>query len=269
MLSRIRQKNSINFQSAFCTRSAVSSLHFLMTGLVLLFLFERASSPDRNIGARKKILVRLSWPLWLMCGLYVEELTRKSTMIELWLLYTDWRRTQMRGLPIWRLLMLFRVVTSCVEMNTGLLGVNISASWFKLHFQKFGNVNWGYYFIKPYKHFISFNVSFWASTKLILTFTNWGGVACEFTSVYGPQCISVHGIQLPSTEYNFRPRNTTSVHGIQLPSTEYNFRQYLLHHDTSFIAFSMNELKRKKRPYSFIVRFDWKKAGKTFQCTPT
>ena len=26
-------------------------------------------------------------------------------------------------------------------------------------------------------------------------------------------------MQLPSTEYNFRPRNTTSVHGRQLPST--------------------------------------------------
>ena len=25
--------------------------------------------------------------------------------------------------------------------------------------------------------------------------------------------------------------------------SEYNFRQHLLHHDTSFIAFSMNELK--------------------------
>ena len=120
---RIWLKNSINSQFAFFTQSAVCilypvySLHFVRTGLVLLFLFERASSPDRNIGARKKILVRLSWPLWLMCGLYVEELTRKSTMIELWLLYTDWRRTQMRGLPIWRPLMLFRVVTACVKMN--------------------------------------------------------------------------------------------------------------------------------------------------------
>ena len=50
-------------------------------------------------------------------------------------------------------------------------------------------------------------------------------------------------MQLPSTEYNFRPRDTTSVHGIQLPSTEYNFRQHLLYHNTSFTAFSMNELK--------------------------
>ena len=100
MLSRIRRKNSINSQSAFCTQSAVCilypaavcSLHFVLTGLVLLFLFQRASSPERNTGARKKILVRLSWPLWLICGLYVEELTRKSTMIGQWLIYTYWRR---------------------------------------------------------------------------------------------------------------------------------------------------------------------------------
>ena len=41
----------------------VSGLQSVVTGLVLLFLFERASSPDRRIGTRKKILVRLSWPL--------------------------------------------------------------------------------------------------------------------------------------------------------------------------------------------------------------
>ena len=30
---------------------------------------------------------------------------------------------------------------------------------------------------------------------------------------------------------------------MQLPSTENNFRQHLLHHNTSFLAFSINELK--------------------------
>ena len=80
-------------QSAFRTRSAVCTLHFVPTGFALLFLFEGASSPNRNIGARKYILVRLSWPLWLMCGLYVEELPRTSTIMEQWLLYTNWRRT--------------------------------------------------------------------------------------------------------------------------------------------------------------------------------
>ena len=78
----------------------VPGLQSVVTGLVLLFLFERASSPDRRIGTRKKILVRLSWPLWLMCGVYFKELPRKSTMMEHWVLYTDWRRKQMRDLPI-------------------------------------------------------------------------------------------------------------------------------------------------------------------------
>ena len=32
--------------------------------------------------SKSSSLVRLSWPLWLICGLYVEELTRESTMIE-------------------------------------------------------------------------------------------------------------------------------------------------------------------------------------------
>ena len=41
----------------------------------------------------------------------------------------------------------------------------------------------------------------------------------------------------------FTVHNATSVYGIQLLSTVDNFRQHLLHHDTSFIAFSMNELK--------------------------
>ena len=143
MLSRARRKNSINSQSAICAQSAVCSLHFVsglqpavyslhfvLTGLVLLFLFERASSPDRNIEARKKNF-KLSWPLWLMCELYVEELPRTSTMIEQWLLYTNWRRMQMHGLPLWLPLMLFCVVTACVEMNP-------LRAWtyrFKLHFR--------------------------------------------------------------------------------------------------------------------------------------
>ena len=70
-------------------------------------------------------------------------------------------------------------------------------------------------FNKPYKHLISFHVSFWASSKLILTFTKWGGVACKTTSVHGPQC-------------NFHLRNITYVHGRQLPSTCAS-PQYLIH----------------------------------------
>ena len=39
----------------------------------------------------------------------------------------------------------------------------------------------------------------------------------------------------------FMVHNATSVYEIQLPSTVDNFRQH--HHNTSFIAFSMNDLK--------------------------
>ena len=67
---------------------------------------------------------------------------------------------------------------------------------------------------KPYKLFTSFHVSFWALAKLILTFTKWGGVTCETTSVHGPQC---------------------------------NF-----HQDTPFIAFSVNELKWDCRSFLWI-----------------
>ena len=40
-------------------------------------------------------------------------------------------------------------------------------------------------------------------------------------------------------------RSTTSGYGVQFPSTVDNFRQHLLHHNTSFIAFSINELKTR------------------------
>ena len=106
-------KISMNSQSAFCTPSAfyierigiavfVCSLHFVLNGLVLLCLFEQASSLDRNIGVRKKkfseTILAAMIDEWTVCWRAPEE---KSTMIEQWSLYTNWRRTQMRGLPIW------------------------------------------------------------------------------------------------------------------------------------------------------------------------
>ena len=134
----------------------------------------------------------------IVCGPYVEELTRKSTMIEQWLLYTNWRQTQMRSLPIWLPLMLFCMVTACVEMN--LLRVpKVWAFWLLDSSCIFRSSEmWFEVITKPYKHFISFYVSFWASSKLILTFTKWGGVAWETTSIHGSQC-------------NFRPRATTFI----------------------------------------------------------
>ena len=58
-------------------------------------------------------------------------------------------------------------------------------------------------------------MSFWALSKLILTFTKWGGVACETTSVHGSQC-------------NFRLQNTTSVHSRQFRSISAS-PQYFIH----------------------------------------
>ena len=158
--------------SAFCARSAVCSLHFVLTGLVLLFLFERASSPDRNIGARKKILVRL-------CGLHVEELTRKSTIIEQWLLISteDGRKCAAYQYGyLWYTFAWSQRVSKWTRYGSVRcehIGFSIQVAfsevlkmWFKVII-----------FIKPYKHFISFHVSFWASSKLIWTFTKSGWVA--------------------------------------------------------------------------------------------
>ena len=138
----------------------------------------------------------------MICWLYVKELPRTSTMIEQWLLHTKSRRTQMRGLPIWLplMLMLFCVVTACFEMSP----LRVPLVWTLRLFDSscifWSSEMWFEVIIvfKPYKHFISFHVSFWASLKLILTFTKWGGVACKTTSVYSPR-------------RNFRPRSTTSI----------------------------------------------------------
>ena len=125
-------------------------------------VFARASLKSRpKYWSSKKILVRLSWPLWFIFGLYVEELTRKSTMIEQWLLYTNWRRTQMHSL-IWRPLMVFRVVTACVEMNP----LRVPQVWTFRYLDssrifRSSEIRFeGIIFIKPYKHFISKFLSF-------------------------------------------------------------------------------------------------------------
>ena len=141
--------------SAFCARSAVCSLYFVLTGLVLLFLFERASSPDRNVGARKKILVRLSWPLWLICGLYVEELTRKSTIIEQWLLISTEDGCKCAAYQYGYLWYTF-AWSQCVSKWTRYgslrcehIGFSIQAAFSEVLEMWFEVI----IFIKPYKHF--------------------------------------------------------------------------------------------------------------------
>ena len=68
------------------------------------------------------------------------------------------------------------------EPATGPLGVKVSASRFRSSEMWFEVI----IFIKPYKNVISFHMSFWTSSKLILTFTKWEGVAYETTSVHSP-----------------------------------------------------------------------------------
>ena len=184
----------------------VSGLQSVVTGLVLLFLFERASSPDRRIGTRKKIfsetVLAAMIDVWAVCWRAPEEKLNDGALITLYQLKTkaNARLTNiaasdalLRGHRLWTLRFLD---SSCIYGS--------SEMWLEIII-----------FNKPYKHLISFHVSFWASSKLILTFTKWGGVACKTTSVDGPQC-------------NFHLRNITYVHGRQLPSTCAS-PQYLIH----------------------------------------
>ena len=91
---RIWLKNSINSQFAFFTQSAVCilypvySLHFVRTGLVLLFLFEQASSPDRNVGAPKKnsseTILAAMIAMWNVCWRAYEEKYNDIAIITLY-----------------------------------------------------------------------------------------------------------------------------------------------------------------------------------------
>ena len=100
------QEKSINSHSAFCTQSAVCILYLVCisypvcclqsafcTGRICIDVFVRGSlKSEPKYRGSNYILARLSWP----CGLYVEELPRTSTIMEQWLLYTNWRRTLAR-----------------------------------------------------------------------------------------------------------------------------------------------------------------------------
>ena len=77
---------------------------------------------------------------------------------------------------------------------------------------------WSYYFYKTVQAFFFFPHDFLSFIEINFDF---------------------HLVGRGSMRDYFLSRSTT-----QLPSTEYNFRQHLLHHNTSFIAFSVNELKR-------------------------
>ena len=125
---------------------------------------------------------------------------------------------QMWGLTIWLPLIPFCMVIACVEMN--LLQIPRCEHFcflIQVAFLEIRKWDLRLWFLLNHMNilFLSTRSSFWASLKLILTFTKWGGVACKTTSVHGPHC-------------NFHPWNTTSVYGQELLSTSAS-PQYLIH----------------------------------------
>ena len=187
------EKNSINSQYAFCTQSAFCILYLVcilrpVCSLQSVFcsdrigiaVFVRASlKSGPKYWSSKNILVRLSWPLWLICGLYVEELTRDSTIIEQWLLISteDGRKCAAYQYGyLWYTFAWSQRVSKWTRygsLRCENIGFSIQVAFSEVLEMWFEVI----IFIKPYKHFISFHVSFWASSKLIWTFTKSGGVA--------------------------------------------------------------------------------------------
>ena len=116
MLSRIRRKHSINSQSEFCAQSAVCIL-YLVCILYPVFSLQSAVGilywPDwyycfysSEPQVRTEILELKKKLLWDYLGRFVDVWTvcggahEEKYNVEQWLLYTNWGRTQMRGLLI-------------------------------------------------------------------------------------------------------------------------------------------------------------------------
>ena len=74
-------------------QSAVCGLYFVLTGLVLLFLLERASNSDRIIVARKKIfsetIAAALIDVWTVCRRAPEDKHNDRAMITLYQLKTN------------------------------------------------------------------------------------------------------------------------------------------------------------------------------------
>ena len=118
-------------------------------------------------------------------------------------------------------------------------------------------------FIKPYKLFNFFHVSFWASSKLILTFTKWGGVACVTTSV--------HGRQLPSTSaplqihfhFSMNELKINASTRLEAPSRQLtplkrsNFKGILKHIRDVFITQKHLGILRLPRPWLHPITSLW------------
>ena len=193
MLSRIRRKNNINSQSAFSTQSAVCILSLVCilypvcslqyafcTDQIGIAGYVRASlkSGPKYRSSKKKFSETVCWRA-------PEDKHNDRTMITLYQLRTnaDAWLTNIAAPDA-----LVRDHSMCLREPTTqvwtfrLLDSNCilrsSEMWFKVVI-----------FIKPYKHFISSHLSFWGG----------GGSMRDYFR-------SRSTMQLPSTEYNFRPR---------------------------------------------------------------
>ena len=168
-----------------------------------------------------------------MCGLYVEELPRTSTIMEQWLLYTNWRRT----LP---------------RLN------NMAASDTLL--RDHSVLKWARYGSPRCRHFgFSIQVAFLdirncnlcllslSNPTNILLFSAW------ISELHRNQFrFLLSGEGWDARLFPFTVCSATYVHGIQLPSTFENFCQHLLYLNISFITFSMNELKKIKLKWLYL-----------------
>ena len=125
------EKNSINSQYAFCTQSAFCIL-YLVCILRPVCSLQSAICSDRigiNVFVRTSLksgpkywsskknssetILAAMIDMWTVCWRAHEEKYNNRAMIT----YINWRRMQMRRLPIWLPLIHFRVVTACVKMN--------------------------------------------------------------------------------------------------------------------------------------------------------
>ena len=130
-------------------QSAVCGLYFALTGLVLLPVFVRASlkSGPKYWSSKKnssETLFAARIDMWTVCWRAHEEKYNDKAMITLYQLKTN-ANTRLTNIATSGALS--RGHSVCWnEPAAGSLGENISASRFKLHFHKFGNVIYGYYF---------------------------------------------------------------------------------------------------------------------------
>ena len=161
-----------------------------------------------------------------MCGLYVEELPRTSTIMEQWLLYTNWRRTLAR-------------LNNMAASDTLLRDHSV--------------LKWARYGSPRCRHFgFSIQVAFLdirncnlcllslSNPTNILFFSAW------ISELHRNQFrFLLSGEGWDARLFPFTVCSATYVHGIQLPSTFENFCQHLLYLNISFITFSMNELKNQ------------------------